>query len=106
MREQGLVSTYTVAQFKPHTKSCNESEQKNELNREFDQEKEMKAIVSDLTYVRVNRKWHYVCVFVDLFNREIVGFCTGPNKDTLLVYRAFASMEWEARKTDYPLCRG
>ena len=41
MQEQGLVSTYTVAQFKPHTKSCNESEQKNELNREFDQEEEM-----------------------------------------------------------------
>lgn len=38
MQEQGLVSTYTVAQFKPHTQSCNESEQKNELNREFDQE--------------------------------------------------------------------
>ena len=36
MQEQGLVSTYTVAQFRPHTKLCNESEQKNELNREFD----------------------------------------------------------------------
>ena len=39
MQEQDLVSTYTVAQFKPHAKWCNESEQKNELNREFDQEK-------------------------------------------------------------------
>src|SRR3954447_13826538 len=29
MQEQGLVSTYTLAKFKPHTKSCNESEQKN-----------------------------------------------------------------------------
>ena len=38
IQEQGLVSTFTVAQFKPHTKSCNESEQKNELIREFDQE--------------------------------------------------------------------
>ena len=26
MQEQGLVSTYTVAQFKPHTQSCNGSE--------------------------------------------------------------------------------
>lgn len=98
MQEQGLVSTYTVAQFKPHSKSCNESEQKNELNREFDQEEEMTAIVSDLTYVRVNQKWHYVCVFVDLFNREIVGFSTGPNKDALLVYRAFASIKVDLRK--------
>lgn len=98
MQEQGLVSTYTVAQFKPHTKSCNESEQKNELNREFDQEEEMTVIVSDLTYVRVNQKWHYVCVFVDLFNREIVDFSAGPNKNALLVYRAFASIKVDLRK--------
>ncbi len=98
MQEQGLVSTYTIAQFKPHTKSCNESEQKNELNREFDQEEEMTVVVSDLTYVRVNKKWHYVCVFVDLFNREIVGFSTGPNKDALLVYRAFASIKTDLRQ--------
>jgi putative transposase len=26
MQEQGLVSTYTLAQFKPHIKTCNESE--------------------------------------------------------------------------------
>lgn len=35
MKEQGLVSTYTLVLFKPHTKSCNESEQTNELNRAF-----------------------------------------------------------------------
>jgi len=98
MQEQGLVSAYTVAQFKPHAQSCNESEQKNELNRKFDQEEEMSAIVSDLTYVRVNQKWHYVCVFVDLFNREIVGCSTGPNKDALLVYRALASIKVDLNK--------
>ncbi|MCG7315537.1 IS3 family transposase [Priestia flexa] len=98
MQEQGLVSSYTIAQFKPHAKSCNESEQKNELNREFAQEQEMTAIVSDLTYVRVNQKWNYVCVFVDLFNREIVGFSTGPNKDALLVYRALASIKVDLNK--------
>lgn len=93
MQEQGLVSRYTVAQFKPQVKSCNESKQKNELNRQFNQDEEMSVVVSDLTYVRVDQKWHYVCVFVDLFNREIVGYSTGPNKDALLVYRALASIK-------------
>lgn len=92
MKEQGLVSAYTVAQFKPHTHGTNESRQKNELNREFTQNKVLSVIVSDLTYVRVNRKWHYICVFVDLFNREIIGYSAGPNKDALLVYRALASI--------------
>lgn len=30
-------------------------------------------IVSDLTYVRVGAGWNYVCLFIDLCNREIVG---------------------------------
>ncbi|MGJ9386271.1 IS3 family transposase, partial [Salipaludibacillus sp. CF4.18] len=53
MKEQGLVSKYTVAQFKPSRTSCNESEIGNTLNREFNQEEELNVIVSDLTYVRV-----------------------------------------------------
>ncbi|WP_042228631.1 IS3 family transposase, partial [Paenibacillus popilliae] len=37
MKEQGLVSTYTVAQYKPHKAKCNEEATANNLNREFDQ---------------------------------------------------------------------
>jgi putative transposase len=98
MNEQGLVSSYTVAQFKPHAKTCNESAQANELDREFKQDEQLSAIVSDLTYVRVDKKWHYICVFVDLFNREIIGYSTGPNKDALLVYRALASIKADLHK--------
>ena len=101
MNEQGLVSTYTIAQFKPQSKDVNESTQKNELNREFDQEEELTVVVSDLTYVRVNQKWNYICVFVDLFNREIVGFSTWPNKDASLVYRAFSANKKDLRKIEY-----
>ena len=93
MKEQGLVSTYTIAQFKPHASTCNESKQKNELNREFKQEKAYHVVVSDLTYVRVEKTWHYVCVFVDLFNREIIGYSAGPHKDAKLVYRAISSIK-------------
>ncbi|MDW7615478.1 IS3 family transposase [Peribacillus simplex] len=93
MKEQGLVSSYTVAQYKPQQSSCNESVLANELNREFQQKEEKKVVVSDLTYVKVKNKWHYICVFVDLFNREIIGFSTGPNKDAQLVARAFASIK-------------
>ncbi|MFS1511322.1 IS3 family transposase [Chengkuizengella sp. SCS-71B] len=101
MKEQGLVSTYTIAQFKPHPTTYNESKQINELNRNFDQEEELNVVVSDLTYVRVNQKWHYICVFIDLFNREIIGYSTGPNKDAALVYRAFASIQRDLRKIQY-----
>lgn len=98
MKEQGLVSKYTVAQYKPSKSSCNESSQANELNREFQQDEELEVVVSDLTYVRVNQNWHYICVIVDLFNREIIGHSTGPKKDAQLVYRAFSSIEQNLNK--------
>ncbi len=34
-----------------------------------------------------------MCVFVDLFNREIIGHSTDPNKDELLVYKALVSIK-------------
>jgi len=93
MREIGLVSNYRVAQFKPHKSNCNEAPVKNELKREFNQDKQLAVIVSDLTYVRVGKKWHYVCLFVDLFNREIIGHSAGENKTADLVYKALASIK-------------
>lgn len=93
MKERGLVSTYTVAQFKVHKDTCNESLVANELNREFDNKAPLAAVVSDLTYVRVNHKWNYICILIDLFNREIIGYSTGARKDAGLVYKAFASIK-------------
>lgn len=85
MKENGLVSKYTVAQFKPHIDKCNESKVENELNRRFNQQKELTVIVSDLTYVRVENRWNYICLFVDLYNREIIGHSAGPHKDAGLI---------------------
>ena len=90
MKQNGLVSNYTVSQYKPHINKCNESKIANELNRQFNTDRPYSAVVSDLTYVRVDKRWNYVCFLVDLFNREIIGYSAGPNKDATLVYRAFA----------------
>lgn len=49
-------------------------------------------IVSDLTYVRVGGKWNYVCLLVDLHNREIVGHAASGRKDARLVKAAFATL--------------
>ena len=98
MKEQGLVSKYTVAQYKPKKTTVNESEIENTLNREFNQDEELKMIVSDLTYVRVQQKWHYICVLVDLYNREIIGHSAGPRKDAELVRQAFASVKYNLNR--------
>ena len=51
-------------------------------------------MVSDLTYVRVNKKWSYICTLLDLYNREIIGFSAGPKKDANLVYQAFLNCKY------------
>ncbi|QDR80269.1 IS3 family transposase ISClsp1 [Sporomusa termitida] len=56
------------------------------------------VVVSDLTYVRVNYKWNYVCILIDLFNREIIGYSAGIHKDAQLVYDAFATVKTDLRK--------
>lgn len=74
MKQEGLVSKYTVAQYKPHVDKCNESKVANLVKREFDNQKHLNVVVSDLTYVRVGMSWHYICILIDLFNREIIGY--------------------------------
>lgn len=90
MKQEGLVSSYTVAQYKPHVDKCNESKVQNIVNREFSDQPQYNVVVSDLTYVRVGNSWNYICVLVDLFNREIIGYSAGKNKDAALVSKAFS----------------
>ena len=85
MKQEGLVSRYTVAQFKPHVDKCNESKVANLVKREFNNQEHLNVVVSDLTYVRVGMSWNYICVLIDLFNREIIGYSAGRNKDAALV---------------------
>jgi len=51
-KEQSLVSKYTVAQYKPIKMTCNDYEVGNLIGLGFNQDKELKVVVSDLTYVR------------------------------------------------------
>ena len=69
MKLHGLVSNYTVKQFKIHKTKCNEEDKPNILNREFKRDKKLEVVVSDLTYVNVAGKWNYICLILDLWNR-------------------------------------
>jgi len=57
----------------------------------------MEVIVSDLTYVKVAGKWHYICVFIDLFNREIVGYSVGSRKSAALVLSSISIIKHDLR---------
>ncbi len=82
MNKYNLISNYTIKQFKVHKTGCNNDKIENVVNCEFNNR-------NNLTYVRVKNKWCSICLLINLFNREIVGFSAGPNKTAELIYEAF-----------------
>ncbi|GAA3652651.1 hypothetical protein GCM10022323_12940 [Asaccharospora irregularis DSM 2635] len=93
MQKYGLVSNYTVKQYKVYKSKCNEDKTDNIVNRKFDRQTPLEVVVSDLTYVNVSGKWNYICILLDLYNREIIGYSAGKNKDAKLVYKAFSTIK-------------
>ena len=94
MKENGLVSAYTKAAFRPHSAKVNEADVPNVVGRRFDGHAPRTHIASDLTYARVGARWNYVCLLIDLYNREIVGHSAGERKDARLVKSAFATLDF------------
>ncbi|WP_286642511.1 IS3 family transposase [Spiroplasma ixodetis] len=89
MNKHNLISKYTKLSFKNHHNKVNDSQITNLVNRNFNNRSKKDGIVSDLTYVQVNGKWNYICLLIDLFNREIIGHSVGVKKDASLVNQAF-----------------
>ena len=56
MNRRGLVSAYTRKKYRNHSKKCNQTAIPNLLDRQFDGQARLAAVVSDLTYVRVGPK--------------------------------------------------
>lgn len=98
MSRNGLVSKYTVKQFKVHKQTVNLSDTGNILNRMFDNQILNDVVVSDLTYVNVAGKWNYICILIDIYNREIVGYSIGAKKNAELVIESFMSTNIDLSK--------
>lgn len=93
MQLNGLVSAYTVKKYRPHKDAVNNENKANIVDRQFDKKSQYEVVVSDLTYVRVANNWNYICILLDLYNREIIGYSCGKHKDAQLVYNAFACVQ-------------
>ena len=93
MAEYGLISNYSLKQFKKYKTTCNNAPIPNIVDRNFQERKYFEVIISDLTYVRVAERWGYVCLIIDLFNREIVGFSSEAHKNALMVEKAFSTIK-------------
>jgi putative transposase len=75
MRENNIF-VRVKPQFKVQTTDSNHDLpiSPNLLEQNFDVPKPNLVWASDITYIRIGSKWFYLCVILDLFNREVVGF--------------------------------
>ncbi|MFQ1054595.1 IS3 family transposase [Gilliamella apicola] len=101
MAKNGWVSKYTCKKYRIHVGKSNESSVGNELNREFEIGQPRKILVTDLTYVRVKERWHYLCVIVDISNREIVGRSACRHKTAGLVMQAISQIPMNLQSIEF-----
>lgn len=85
------ISSKIKAGFKPSTTDSKHENKisPNLLNRNFTFAKSNQAWVSDITYIYVGNTWMYLCVIIDLFNREIIGWHFDDNMETPLLLKAY-----------------
>lgn len=88
----GLSSAYGRKKFKVHPGKPNEADAPSIVAWGFRGRALRTHVCSDLTYVRVGGGWNYVCLLIDLYNREIVGHAASGRKDAQLVKAAFAAL--------------
>jgi transposase InsO family protein len=60
----------------------------NLLERDFTVSAPNKVWVSDITYIRTDEGWLYLCIILDLFSRMIVGWSMLNNMETKLIINA------------------
>jgi len=60
----------------------------NLLNRNFNQKMPNIVWVSDITFIPTVSGWVYLCVFIDLFSKRIVGWAVSSSPNTELVLKA------------------
>jgi len=89
MREMGLKSS-RYKKFKVVTTNSDHNYpiSENVLNRDFTVSKANKVWVSDLTYISTDEGWLYLCIILDLFSRNIVGWSMADNMKTEMVIDA------------------
>ena len=75
----------------------------NHLNQQFNPTTPNSVWASDFTYIKVNGRFHYLCVVIDLFSRKVVGWSLSSRHDVDLTIKAFEKAYFNRGEPDYVL---
>lgn len=98
MKSMNLPKMSTIKPKFIHSKNDNSASFNNEVNQQFTTDKPNLVWVSDITYIKVNGSFYYICVIIDLFSRKVISYTVSKNIDGNLVSdtfkRAFAARNY------------
>ena len=85
LKRTGLRAKSTL-KYRPQTDEENQlTALPNHLNRAFKVDHPDQVWVTDITYIKTIEGWLYLCIYIDLFSRKIVGWQTSSRMDRHLV---------------------
>lgn len=89
MRSMDLPKMSTVKPKFIYAKKEASSSYNNEIKQNFTTDKPDLVWVSDITYVKVNGSFYYVCVIIDLFSRKVISYRVSNRINEQLVIDTF-----------------
>lgn len=99
MRSAGLVPVVWRKSTRTTVADPNASVFPNLLQQDFRVGLPNRTWVSDFTYIPTDEGWLYLCAFIDLFSRRVVGWAVSDTIDRHLAIQAFRKAV-EARRPD------
>ena len=69
----------------------------NIVNRQFDPDRPNQVWVTDITMIRTDEGWLYVCVVIDLFSRAVVGWSMQSRVHADLMLKALLMTVWRRK---------
>ena len=88
MQEMGLQSI-TQYSKRDYQKGKRLDKKQNLLQQKFQADEPNRVWVSDVTCFKINDKYLYVCVILDLFSRKVVAYRVSPKNSTYLITSTF-----------------
>lgn len=67
----------------------------NHLERNFTAEQPNAKWVTDITYIRTQERWLYLCVVIDLYSGVVIGWSMSSTQDRHLVIQAVLMALWQ-----------
>ena len=95
MREMGLTCVRSTAK-QEYLRLREPEKKRNILQQRFTANKPNEIWVSDVTCFKLNDRYYYICVILDLFSRKIISYKISKKNSTQLITSTF-KRAWELR---------